>query len=57
MTSLDAYAAYRRRCGETPVLSQAELRMEVQLAGLRYQDLDESFWLGLLRRPDHRHLD
>jgi len=57
MTSSDAFAQYQRRCGGTPVLSQPELRVEVQTAGLRYEDLDEAFWTTLFRRPDHRHLE
>lgn len=57
MSSADAYAQYRRRCGDSPVLTHAELRVEVQLAGLRYEDLAEPFWLALFRRPDHRHLN
>ena len=56
-TSADAYEQYRRRCGGTPVLTHAELRVEVQVAGLRYEDLDEQFWSALFRRPDHRHLE
>ena len=56
MTSADAFEQYRGRCGGTPVLSQPELRVEVQTAGLRYEDLDEPFWTTLFRRPDHRHL-
>lgn len=57
MNSADAFEQYRRRCGGTPVLTQPELRVEVQTAGLRYEDLDEPFWTTLLRRPDHRHLE
>ena len=57
MTSSDAFDEYRLRCGGIPVLSHPELRVEVQTAGLRYEDLDESFWATLFRRPDHRHLE
>ena len=53
-TSAEAYADYRQRCGGTPVLTEAELRVEVRVAGLAYEDLDERFWRTLLRRPDHR---
>ncbi len=56
LTSAEAFAEYCERCGDTPVLTQAELRVEVHVAGLRYDNLDEAFWAGLLRRPDHRHL-
>jgi hypothetical protein len=53
-TSAEAYEYYRQRCGGTPVLTEAELRVEVSVAGLTYKDLDERFWRTLLRRPDHR---
>ena len=55
-TSADAYEQYRLRCGGTPVLTQAELRVEIRAAGLAYEELDEAFWTALFRRPDHRHL-
>jgi DNA-binding CsgD family transcriptional regulator len=55
-TSADAYEQYRLRCGGTPVLTQAELRVEIRAAGLGYEELDEEFWTALFRRPDHRHL-
>jgi hypothetical protein len=55
-TVSDAYAHYLRLCGGRPVLSEAELRVEVRSAGLGYEELDEAFWLTLFRRPDHRHL-
>lgn len=56
-SSTEAYAHYRRLCGGTPVLSEAELRVEIRGAGLRYEELDEVFWATLFRRPDHRHLE
>lgn len=55
-TSAEAYAYYRERCGGAPVLTEAELRVEVRVAGLAYEELDETFWAALLRRPDHRHV-
>ncbi len=55
-TSTDAFEHYRKLCSGTPVLSQDELRVEIRTAGLRYEDLDETFWTALFRRPDHRHL-
>ncbi len=55
-TSAEAYEHYRWLCGGTPVLREAELRVEIQAAGLRYEQLDEGFWTALFRRPDHRHL-
>ena len=55
-TSAEAYERYRALCGGTPVLSEPELRVEIQAAGLRYEQLDEAFWVALFRRPDHRHL-
>ncbi len=55
-TSTEAYEHYRRLCGDAPVLTHAELRVEVRAAGLRYEELDETFWAALFRRPDHRHL-
>lgn len=56
VTSTDAYQHYRALCGDAPVLTEAELRVEIRAAGLRYEDLDDTFWETLLRRPDHRHL-
>ena len=55
-TSAEAYERYRALCGGAPVLSEAELRVEIQSAGLRYEQVDDTFWAALLRRPDHRHL-
>jgi len=55
-TSTDVYAHYRRLCGGTPVLTEPELRVEVRATGLRYEELDDTFWAALFRRPDHRHL-
>jgi hypothetical protein len=55
-TSADAFEHDRQRCSGTPVLSQDALRVEVRTAELRYEDLDETFWTALFRRPDHRHL-
>ena len=55
-TSTDVYAHYRRLCGGAPVLTEAELRVEVRATGLRYEELDDTFWATLFRRPDHRHL-
>ncbi len=55
-TSIDAYEHYRRLCDGAPVLTEAELRVEIRAAGLRYEELDETFWAAVLRRPDHRHL-
>ena len=55
-TSAQAYEHYRSLCAGTPVLSEAELRVEIQAAGLRYEQVDEAFWAALFRRPDHRHL-
>jgi hypothetical protein len=55
-SSAQAYEHYRQLCGGAPVLSEAELRVEIQAAGLRYEQLDEAFWAALFRRPDHRHL-
>ncbi len=55
-TSAQAYEHYRALCGGAPVLSEPELRVEIQAAGLRYEQLDEGFWVALFRRPDHRHL-
>ena len=55
-TSAEAYEHYRRLCGGTPVLSEAELRLEIQTAGLRYEEVNDTFWAALFRRPDHRHL-
>jgi hypothetical protein len=55
-TSAEAYAHYRQLCGGTPVLSENELRLEVHAAGLRYDELDDTFWTALFRRPDHRQL-
>lgn len=52
----DAYAHYQQLCQGKPVLTEAELRVEVRAVGLRYEELDEAFWTTLLRRPDHRHL-
>lgn len=54
--SAEAYAHYQLLCGGTPVLSPAELRVEILAVGLRYEELDEAFWTALFRRPDHRHL-
>jgi hypothetical protein len=50
------YAHYRRLCGGAPVLTEPELRVEVRATGLRYEELDDTFWATLFRRPDHRHL-
>jgi hypothetical protein len=55
-TSSDAYSHYRALCGGAPVLTEAELRVEIRAAGLRYEELDDTFWAALFRRPDHRHL-
>jgi cold shock CspA family protein len=55
-TSAEAYAHYRQLCGGAPVLSENELRMEVHAAGLHYEELDDTFWTALFRRPDHRQL-
>ena len=55
-TSAEVYEHYRARCAGVPVLSEAELRVEIQTAGLRYEDVDDTFWTALFRRPDHRHL-
>ncbi len=55
-TSTQVYEHYRALCGGAPVLSEPELRVEIQAAGLRYEQLDEGFWVALFRRPDHRHL-
>ena len=55
-TSAEAYEHYRALCAGAPVLSEAELRLEIQTAGLRYADVDDTFWTALFRRPDHRHL-
>jgi hypothetical protein len=55
-TETDAFAHYRQLCGGKPVLSPAELRVEIRAAGLRYEELDDAFWATLFRRPDHRHL-
>ena len=55
-TSTDAYERYRLSCNGAPVLTPNELRVEIQAAGLRYEDLDDAFWATILRRPDHRHL-
>lgn len=55
-TSDDAYEHYRHLCNGAPVLTPNELRVEIQAAGLRYEELDEAFWATILRRPDHRHL-
>ena len=52
----DAFTHYRQLCGGKPVLTEAELRVEVRAAGLRYEDLDDAFWTTIFRRPDHRHL-
>lgn len=56
-TSTEAFEHYSRLCGGTPVLSEDELRVEIRAAGLRYEDVDDTFWNTLFRRPDHRHLD
>lgn len=56
ITSTDAYAHYWRLCDGAPVLTEAELRVEIRAAGLAYENLDETFWAALLRRPDHRHV-
>lgn len=55
-TSDDAYLHYRALCGGAPVLTEAELRVEIRAAGLRYEELNDAFWTALFRRPDHRHL-
>lgn len=55
-TSTDAYEQYRLLCNGAPVLTHDELRVEIRAAGLRYEELDETFWTALFRRPDHRHL-
>ncbi len=55
-TSAQAYEHYRTLCAGAPVLSEAELRLEIQTAGLRYEGVDDTFWTALFRRPDHRHL-
>ena len=55
-TSAEVYAHYRRLCAGAPVLSEAELHLEIRNAGLRYEDVDDTFWAALFRRPDHRHL-
>ena len=55
-TSAEVYEHYRWLCGGAPVLREAELRVEIQTAGLRYEDVDDTFWAALYRRPDHRHL-
>ena len=55
-SSTDAFAHYRELCGGAPVLTSNELRVEIRAAGLRYEDLDETFWVAFFRRPDHRHL-
>ena len=55
-TSAEVYEYYRALCVGAPVLSEAELRLEIQTAGLRYEDVDDTFWTALFRRPDHRHL-
>jgi hypothetical protein len=52
-TSADAFEHYRFVCNGAPVLTPNELRVEIQAAGLRYEDLDETFWATILRRPDH----
>lgn len=56
-TSAEAFEHYRQLCGGKPVLSEDELRVEIRAAGLRYEDVDDTFWNTLFRRPDHRHLD
>ena len=53
-TSTEVYAHYQQLCAGAPVLTENELRMEVHAAGLRYEDLDDTFWTALFRRPDHR---
>jgi hypothetical protein len=53
MTSVEAYEQYRLQCGGAPVLSEAELRVEIRAAGLRYEELDDTFRAAVLRRPDH----
>jgi len=55
-TSTEAYEVYRRLCGGAPVLTEGELRVEIRAAGLRYEELDDTFWDAVLRRPDHRHV-
>jgi hypothetical protein len=55
-TDTDAFTRYRQLCSGKPVLTEAELRVEVRAAGLRYEDLDDDFWTTIFRRPDHRHL-
>ncbi|HET8628748.1 MAG TPA: hypothetical protein VFL91_15105 [Thermomicrobiales bacterium] len=55
-TSAAAYERYRDLCAGAPVLSEPELRVEIRTAGLAYEELDDTFWAALFRRPDHRHL-
>lgn len=55
-TSSDAYQHYQELCHGAPVLTEAELRVEIRAAGLRYEEIDDTFWETLFRRPDHRHL-
>lgn len=55
-SSTEAYDHYRRLCGGRPVLTEAELRVEIRAAGLAYTEVGEAFWAALLRRPDHGHL-
>jgi hypothetical protein len=55
-TDTDAFTYYRQLCNGKPVLTPAELRVEVRAAGLRYEELDDAFWELIFRRPDHRHL-
>lgn len=56
-TGTDAYAHYRRLCGDAPVLTPDELGAAVKAAGLRDELPDEAFWSTLFHRPDHRQFD
>ena len=42
-TSAEVYEHYRALCAGAPVLREAELRLEIQAAGLRYEDVDDTF--------------
>lgn len=55
-SSSEAYEFYRTLCKGSPVLSEAELRVEINVAGLAYNQVNDVFWATVLRRPDHRHV-
>lgn len=43
-TILDAYQHYTELCGETPVRTRDEVQGYIQTRGLRYEELDQTFW-------------